>query len=57
MARYERCPLILSFFGFKVVNKRARNLFKGDEDFGFSNFNWLGKPEVNQILTGMIHIV
>ena len=30
-------------FGFlgKVVKKRTMNLFKGGEDFGFSNFMWL----------------
>ena len=26
---------------FKVVKKRTMNLFKGSEDFGFSNFIWL----------------
>ena len=29
------------FLGFKVVKKRTMNLFKGSEDFGFSNFIWL----------------
>ena len=27
--------------GFKVVEKRTINLFKGSEDLGFSNFIWL----------------
>ena len=27
--------------GFEIVNKRTMNLFKGSEDFGFSNFIWL----------------
>ena len=36
-----RFYLNFAFLGFKVVNKRAMNLFKGGEDFEFSNFVWL----------------
>ena len=33
--------LTFSFLGFKVVNRQTMNLFKGSEDFWFSNFIWL----------------
>ena len=33
--------LNFGFLGFEVVKKRIKNLFKGSEDFGFSNFIWL----------------
>ena len=36
-----RFYLTFGFLGFKVVKKRTMNLFKGSEDFGFSNFVWL----------------
>ena len=29
------------FLGFKVVKKGTMNLFKGSENFRFSNFIWL----------------
>ena len=32
--------LTFGFLRFKVVNKQTMNLFKGSEDFGFSNFIW-----------------
>ena len=41
--REMRFYLIFSFPEFKVANKRAMNLFKGSEDFRFSNFIWLDK--------------
>ena len=31
------------FLGYKVVDQWTMNLFKGSEDFGFSNFIWLGR--------------
>ena len=33
--------LTFGFLGFKVVKKQMMNLFKGSEDFGFSDFIWL----------------
>ena len=39
--REIRFYLTFGFLGFKVVNKRTMNLFKGSEDFGYSNFIWL----------------
>ena len=30
--------LAFDFVGFKIVNKGTMDLFKGSEDFGFSNF-------------------
>ena len=30
--------LIFSFVGFRIVNKRMINLFKGNKDFRFANF-------------------
>ena len=37
-----RFYLTFGFIGFKIVNKGTMDLFKGSEDFGFSNFMWLG---------------
>ena len=34
-----RFYLNFGFLGFKIVNKGKMNLFKGSEDFRFSNFN------------------
>ena len=33
--------LTFGFVGNKIVNKGTMDLFKGSEDFGFSNFMWL----------------
>ena len=33
-----RFYLTFGFVGFKIVNKGTMDLFKGSEDFGFSNF-------------------
>ena len=39
-----RFYLNFAFLGFKVVNKRTMNLFKGGEDFEFSNLSgWIQK--------------
>ena len=39
-----RFYLTFGFLGFKVVKKQTTNLFKGSEDFGFSNFIfWIEK--------------
>ena len=36
--------LTFGFLGVKVVKKRTTNLFKGSEDFGFSNLSgWIDK--------------
>ena len=37
-----RFYLTFGFFGFNIVKKRTMNLLKGSEDFGLSNFIWLG---------------
>ena len=37
----KRFYLTFGFLEFKVVKKWTVNLFKGSEDFGFSNFIWL----------------
>ena len=36
-----RFYLNFDFLGFKIVNKGTMDLFKGREDFEFSNFIWL----------------
>ena len=36
-----RFYLTFGFLRFKAFDKRTMNLFKGSEDFGFSNFKWL----------------
>ena len=46
-----RFYLTFAFLGLKVVNKQTMNVFKGIEDFGFSNFIWLDrkyKPTLNK---------
>ena len=41
--RQMRFYLTFGFLGFKIVNKGTMDLFKGSEDFGFSNFIWLDR--------------
>ena len=41
--REMRFYLIFSFFRFKGADKQMMNLFKGSDDFGFSNFIWLDR--------------
>ena len=55
--REMRFYLTFGFVGFKIVNKGTIDLFKGSEDFGFSNFmGWIEKYKVSQILPVIIHI-
>ena len=42
--REMRFYLSFGFLGFKIVNKGTMELFKGGEDFGFSNLTgWIEK--------------
>ena len=45
--------LTFGFLVFKVVNKGTMNLFKGSEDFGFSNFIWLDSKEKQKKLSSL----